>query len=148
MWLINLPQSFIIYIYTKCQSGVVHVQWVGDYHWWNANVEENKNFKMSFKKYFKTTLQLCGEEQTCWNPTQINALQWRPNALCNYPFVKMELEIQARFSPQHPFWRLPAAQFPFWIIFGYELNTVLCRRRIYNRPSFNSSRLREGCEWN
>ena len=45
-------------------------------------------------------------------------------ALCGYPIVKMELDIQARFLPQHPFsccliisdrniWRLPAAQFHF-----------------------------------
>ena len=49
-----------------------------------------------------------------------------------------------RFSPPHPFsccliisdrniWRLPAAQFHFWIIFGYELNTVYCSSQIYKK---------------
>ena len=53
------------------------------------------------------------------------------------PLKKWKLEIQDRFPPQHPFscfliisdrniWRLPAEQFHFWIIFGYELNTVYC----------------------
>ena len=52
-----------------------------------------------------------------------------------------QLEIWVRFSPQLPFsctsiisdrniWRLPAAQFHFWIIFGYELNTVYCSNLI------------------
>ena len=66
--------------------------------------------------------------------TEVFIRPTRTNPLCGYPFVKMELEIQARFPPQHPFscciiisdrniWRLPAAQFHFWYIFGYELNT-------------------------
>ena len=32
------------------------------------------------------------------------------------------------------------------IRFWDELNTANCKRRIYNRPSFNSSSLQEGCE--
>ena len=66
------------------------------------------------------------------------------NALCGYPIVNIELDIQARFPPQHSFsccliisdrniWRLPAAQFHFWIIFGYELNTVYCSSQIYKK---------------
>ena len=53
------------------------------------------------------------------------------------PLLKWKLEIQARSPPQHSFscciiildrniWRLPAVQFHFWIIFGYELNAVYC----------------------
>ena len=43
-------------------------------------------------------------------------------------------------------WRFFSAQFHFWYIFGYELNTVNCRWRICNRISFNRSRLQERCE--
>ena len=49
-----------------------------------------------------------------------------------------------RFSPQQPFsgcliisdrniWWLPAAQFHFWILFEYELNTFFCSSWIYKK---------------
>ena len=45
-------------------------------------------------------------------------------------------------------WRLSSVHFHFCYIFGDQLNTANCRRRIYNGPSFNSSRLQEGSESN
>ena len=40
-------------------------------------------------------------------------------------------------------WRLSSVQFHFCYIFGDYLTTANCRRRVCNRPSFNSSRLRK-----
>ena len=117
------------------------------------------------RNYLTEALAQC--DATRRNPASSNELHtkledWVPQLQtpmppCGYPIEKMELDIQARFPAQHPFscciiisdrniWRLPAAQFHFWIIFGYELNTVNCRWRICNRISFNQSRLQERWE--
>ena len=65
-------------------------------------------------------------------------------ALCGYPIVKIEIRDSSQTSTTAPIfflsiisdrniWRLPAAQFHFWMIFGYELITVYCSSWIYKK---------------
>ena len=96
-------------------------------------------------------------QQLFQNVCLLSCFQRFTNALCGYLLVKMELEIQAKFSPQHPFsccliisdrniCRLSAAQFHFLNNIWVRVEHSLLQQLNLQKVNCSSSSLQAGCE--